>query len=186
MTAGCDSQLSFSLRCAAPGSSATCAVQRHFEHTVTSHFRSRRVHHETNTTAAMLLSLSRLYASTVYPELAARLPSVSPGSLFSELVACTKAAYLFERSVEVIKVLADASSGTPVSSAAHVDTVRFTAQLSLTVLPAGQCRHARIPATCGRLHWPADPAWAQSRPGQGCGGHQEKGEGSGLGEPTGR
>ena len=84
-------------------------VQRQFENTVSVHLRSRRVHDDPNACAAMLFSMSKLYASTVYPTIAAQLPGPVPGALYGELASFCKVDYLMQRSVQVVQLLSNTS-----------------------------------------------------------------------------
>ena len=93
-------------------------VQRHFDHTVSTHLRCRRVHEDPNACAAMLLALSQLYASIVYPSIAAELPSPKPGALYGELASFCKVDYLMQRSIDVVKLLSNTTVCPCISSAA--------------------------------------------------------------------
>ena len=55
----------------------------------------------------MLLALSQLYASTVYPSIAAQLPGPKPGALYGELASFCKVDYLMQRSIDVVKLLSN-------------------------------------------------------------------------------
>ena len=71
--------------------------------------RARRVHHETNVTAAVLLALSYFYMETVAPEVAFRLPRADTAELIWELVRFCNVPYLLAQSTQAVQALASAS-----------------------------------------------------------------------------